>query len=359
MRVRLRSLDQQVVVITGASSGIGLVTARQAADRGAKLVLAARNEEALHSLAAELQAKGCEALPVVCDVGRQDQVAQVGQAAIDRFGHFDTWVNNAGVSIFGRLVDVSIEDMHRVMDTVYWGAVYGSLEAVGHYRATRTEHDSGAVVNVGSFFGDRSVPIQSAYMAAKHAVHGFTEALRMETECDHLPISITLVHPGRIHTPYNDHAQSYIADKPAHRGVVYPPEAVSDAILHAAAQPTRDMYVGGQARILALAGGLFPRLTDWAMERYAYPSQTKDEPSQPRQDSALWHAGDGLRERGTNAPHVMRSGSLYVQAQKAFDKAKQLAGAAAQPPLKRLRHDTQQSPEQADADHGPSQGERS
>jgi short-subunit dehydrogenase len=339
----LRPLDDQVVVITGASSGIGLVTARQAARDGARLVLAARNDEALETLAGELRATGTEVLPVHCDVGRQEDVARVAQLAVDRFGGFDTWVNNAGVSIFGRLVDVSLEDMHRVTDTVYWGVVHGSLAAVKHFAATRTEDDAGAVINVGSFFGDRSVPIQSSYMAAKHAVHGFTEGLRMETESDRMPVSVTLVHPGRIHTPYNDHAQSYLPDKPAHRGMVYPPEAVADAILHAAAHPTRDMFVGGQARVLALVGGLFPRLTDRIMEPYAYPSQTKGEPSQPREDSALWHAGDGLRERGTNAPHLMRSGSFYVQAEKALDLGKESVAETVRKPLRWIRSDARRS----------------
>jgi len=339
MRINLRPLPEQVVVITGASSGIGLVTARHAARRGAKVVLAARNEEALRTLAAELEAAGGEALAVRCDVGDSDDVAHLAAAAVERFGRFDTWVNNAGVSIFGRLVDVSLEDMHKVMDTVYWGVVHGSLEAVRHY-AGRSADDAGALVTVGSFFGDRAVPIQSAYMAAKHAVHGFTEGLRMETESDRTPVSVTLVHPGRIDTPYNDHAQSYLPDKPAHRGMVYPPDAVADAILHAAAHPTRDLFVGGQARFLALLGGLFPRLTDVAMEVYAYPSQTKHEPSPPRASSALWHPGDGLRERGTNAPHLMRSGSLYVQAEKALGLAKETLGKAVaapfrQPPTRR------------------------
>jgi short-subunit dehydrogenase len=337
MRLHLRPLDQQVVVITGASSGIGLVTARQAAAQGAKVVLAARNETALRELVAELEAGGAEALAVRCDVGSQEDVANLARAAIERFGRFDTWVNNAGVSIFGRLVDVSIEDMRRVTDTVYWGVVYGSLEAVRHFAATRTADDAGAVINIGSFFGDRAVPIQSAYMSAKHAVHGFTEGLRMETESDGMPVSVTLVHPGRIDTPYNDHAQSYVSDKPAHRGVVYPPDAVADAILHAAAHPTRDMFVGGQARLLTVVGQMFPRLTDWAMEIYAYPSQTKGEPSHRREDSALWHEGDGLRERGTNAPHVMRKGSSYVQVEKVLDLTKEAASGFVSAPMRLLK----------------------
>src|SRR3954454_14729018 len=171
MRLHLRPVGDQVIVITGASSGIGLVTARTAARGGAKVVLAARNEAALRTLAGEIADQGGEALAVRCDVGVPEDVAAVARAAIERFGRFDTWVNNAGVSIFGRLVDVSLEDMRRVMDTVHWGVVHGSRKAVPHSRETRTPDDAGAVVNIGSFFGDRAVRIQSAYMSAKHAMH--------------------------------------------------------------------------------------------------------------------------------------------------------------------------------------------
>ncbi|MFQ1002108.1 SDR family oxidoreductase [Modestobacter sp. SSW1-42] len=311
MSVPLRPLDQQVVVITGASSGIGLVTARRAAQRGAAVVVAARNAEALDQLAEEIRAAGGRALPVVADVGRQEDVARIAAAALAEFGRFDTWVNNAGVSIFGEIPQVSIEDMHRVFDTVYWGVVYGCLQAVEHYRA---RGGAGAIVNVGSLFGDRSTPIQSTYASAKHAVHGFTDALRVELAHEEDPISVTLVHPGRIDTPYNEHAQAYTEAQPAHRGMVYPPEAVADAVLGAAEHPVRDVYVGSQAKVVQLAGALLPRTVDAIMSWYMWPTQLDlDRRAVPREDSALWHAGYGGQERGS---HVgwHRKGSWTVAA---------------------------------------------
>ncbi|MCZ2827675.1 SDR family oxidoreductase [Modestobacter sp. VKM Ac-2986] len=311
MSVPLRPIDQQVVVITGASSGIGLVTARMAAQRGAAVVVAARNADALTQLVAEVRGQGGRAVAVVADVGRQEDVARIAAAAIAEFGRFDTWVNNAGVSIFGEIPEVSIEDMHRVFDTVYWGVVYGCLQAVEHYRA---RGEAGAIVNVGSLFGDRSTPIQSTYASAKHAVHGFTDALRVELRHEGDPISVTLVHPGRIDTPYNEHAQAYTEAQPAHRGMIYPPEAVAEAILGAAAQPVRDVYVGAQAKAVQLAGALVPRTVDWIMSWYMWPTQLDpNREAVPRADSALWHAGYGGQERGS---HVgwHRKGSWTVAA---------------------------------------------
>jgi short-subunit dehydrogenase len=311
MSVTLRPLADQVVVITGASSGIGLVTARMAARRGARLVLAARNSQALRTLCEEIEADGGGATYVVADVGNEDDVARIARTAVATYGRFDTWVNNAGVSIFGHIEDVSIRDMHRVFDTVFWGVVHGSLAAVRHYRDRGD--GAGALINIGSFFGDRATPLQSTYASAKFAVHGFTEALRVELAAEHAPVSVTLVHPGRIDTPYNEHAHSYIEQQPAHRGMIYPPEAVAEAILFAAEHPKRDLYVGSQAKLLLAAANVAPKLVDAVMKRYGQWSQHSDRPSRPRTQSALYQPGYGLHERGTHEGHV-RARSYYVKA---------------------------------------------
>ena len=313
MALSLKPLRNQVIVITGASSGIGLVTARMAAQQGAKLVLAARNEDALRQLADEICSQGGQAIYVVADVGQEEDVNCIAERAIAEFGGFDTWVNNAGVSIFGRCMEVTIADMKRMFDTNFWGVVYGSRVAVNHFK--QRQIGSGALINVGSFFGDRAVAVQSTYAASKHALHGWTDALRMELEAEGAPVSVTLIHPGRIDTPYNEHARSYLAKQPAHRGMIYPPEAVAEAILFAAEHPKRDMFVGFQAKILAVLAGISPRLTDKLMEVYAFPSQQSDRPSRDREDNALYHAGYGLHERGTHQGWI-RSGSLYVKAEK-------------------------------------------
>ncbi len=312
MEITLKPLARQVVVITGASSGIGLVTARMAARAGARLVLAARNEEAIQQLAQEIRSQGGQALAVRTDVGSEEDMRQLAEAAIAEFGTFDTWVNNAGVSIFGRCEEVSIADMRRMFDTLYWGAVYGSRMAVAHFRHRGA---AGALINVGSFFGDRATPVQSTYCTAKHALHGWTDALRMELEMEKAPVSVTLIHPGRIDTPYNEHAQSYYQHQVAHRGMVYPPEAVAEAILFAAAHPKRDMYVGLQAKVLKMVGDAAPRFLDKLMEVVTIPGQVDpDRPSRNSRTSALYKAGYGLHERGSHQGWF-RSGSFYVKIQ--------------------------------------------
>ncbi|KAB8321093.1 SDR family oxidoreductase [Tolypothrix campylonemoides VB511288] len=313
MAISLKPLRNQVVVITGASSGIGLVTARMAAQQGAKLVLAARNEDALRQLVDEIRGLGGQAIYVVADVGQEEDVNRIAQRAIAEFGGFDTWVNNAGVSIFGRCMDVSIPDMKRMFDTNFWGVVYGSRAAVNHFK--KRQSGSGALINVGSFLGDRAVAVQSTYSASKHALHGWTDALRTELEAEGAPVSVTLIHPGRIDTPYNEHARSYMPKQPAHRGMIYPPEAVAEAILYSAEHPKRDMFVGFQAKALAVLAGISPRLTDKLIELWAFPSQQSDRPSRDREDNALYHAGYGMHERGTHQGWI-RSGSLYVKAEK-------------------------------------------
>ncbi|WP_042224637.1 SDR family oxidoreductase [Oceanobacillus manasiensis] len=310
--LKLKRLDEQVIVITGASSGIGLVTARMAAEKGAKIVVAARNEQALSKLVTELREKGTSAIYVKADVGNEEDINRIAEAAINEFGRFDTWVNNAGVSIFGHAMDVEIKDMKRMYDTNFWSVVYGTRVAVRHYKERGVP---GSLINIGSLFGDRGTVIQSSYASSKFAVHGWTESIRMELEKENAPVSVTLIHPGRIDTPYNEHARSYLDKQPAHREMVYPPEAVAEAILYAAENQKRDMYIGSQAKIIALLGSFFPRFTDKFMEVFLYPTQHDNRPSNPRQESALYHAGYGLHERGTN-DGWMRSSSLYVKASK-------------------------------------------
>lgn len=295
--MKLTPIQEQVIVITGASSGIGLVTARTAAKLGAKVVVAARNEEALRELAAEIRGKGGTAIPVTADVGDEADVERIAATAIRELGGFDTWVNNAGVSIFGSCEQVSIADMKRMFDTNFWGVVFGSRTAVRHFRR---RGKAGALINVGSLLGDRAIPVQSTYSASKHAVHGWTDALRMELEADRAPVSVTLIHPGRIDTPYNDHARSYLARHPVHRRIIYPPEAVADAILFSAQHPKRDFYVGGQAKVIAVASALFPRRTDKIMEKTMFAAQQSDRPSRDREDNALYRPGYGLHARGNH-----------------------------------------------------------
>ncbi len=308
MAVNLKPVSEQVIVITGATSGIGLASARLASEQGAKLVLAARGEDALRRLTDRIQTTGGQAVFVAGDVGQPEAAAELAKMAEETYGGFDTWVNNAGVSIYGRLEDVPIEDMRRLFDTNYWGAVYGSMEAVKHLKER-----GGALINVGSVISDRAVPLQGSYSASKHAVKGFTDSLRMELEHEGAPISVTLVKPGPIDTPYLDHAKNYMDAEPTHIPPVYSPESVAKAILHAAANPMRDVFVGGAAKGMSVFGLRTPRLTDKAMEQIFFEGSKTDEPPHPREANNLDHAMGNLQERGGYDGHVMEM-SVYTEA---------------------------------------------
>jgi short-subunit dehydrogenase len=254
---KLKPLHEQVIVITGASSGIGLATARQAARAGARLVLAARSDEALEQLVQEIHRAGGRAVHVTADVGVEEDVQLIADAAAREFNGFDTWVNNAGVSVYGHALEVPSRDMRRVFDTNFWGVVHGTRVACDTLR-TR----GGAIVNVGSEVSDRAVPLQAIYSASKHAVKGWTDALRTELQQMGAPISLTLIKPGPIDTPYTQHARNYLADQPTHVPPVYAPESVAEAILYAACTPVRDLFVGGAARMVATMNKISPRLAD-------------------------------------------------------------------------------------------------
>lgn len=309
MTPRLKPLKDQVIVITGASSGIGLVTARMAAKRGARLVLTARNHEALQQAAERItsdESNGGMATYVAADVSDEAAVRRVAEEAIARFGRIDTWVNGAGVSIYGRLMDVSLEDQRRLFDTNFWGVVIGSRIAVPHLRK------GGALINIGSILSDRAVPLQGMYCASKHAVKAFTDSLRMELEHDRLPIAVTLIKPYSIDTPYAEHAKNYLATEPSFPLPVYAPEVVAEAILHCAEHPTRDVYAGGSAKVMATVGNLAPRLTDKMMETF-FDMQLSDRPDQDRTNNSLYAPTSGLKERGGRAAYVAET-SLYTQA---------------------------------------------
>jgi short-subunit dehydrogenase len=335
MSVRLKPLHEQVIVLTGATSGIGLVTARMASKRGARLVLAARNEQALRSTVQELEACGGEAIYVVADVGVEAEVRRVSDKAIAHFGGYDTWINDAAVSIFGRVEEVSIEDQRRLFDTNYWGVVYGSRIACEHLRKR-----GGKLINIGSVVSERAIPIQSIYSASKAAVLNFTDALRMELMTDGALVSVTLIKPAPIDTPYLQHAANYLNVKPANPPPVYAPDVVAEEILFAAESDIRDSTVGGMGgKMVTVLGNLFPALTDRIMARVMPSLQSTDEPEPVPRKGSLYAPTEDGKERfgyGTTLEH-----SLYNRAMrnKAITAAAILSAAGVAYGLTRLSRD--------------------
>ena len=307
MAISLKPLNEQVIVITGASSGIGLATARAAAKKGARLVLASRNQEALTQVEQQIKAEGGDAIHVVADVGRRQDLQEVANAAIEHFGGFDTWINNAGVSIYGRLDEVTEEDSRRLFDTNFWGLVSGSIIAVNHLK-----NKGGAIINLGSVLSDVAIPIQGMYSASKHAVKGFTDALRMELEEEGAPISVTLIKPSAINTPYLQHAKNYSDKAISVPPPVYEPEEVAIAILHAASHPERDLFIGSGGKIMSATNKYAPRLMDWVGEKMMTKMQYKDKPARNR-DGSLHEHGEGGKMHGDYEGHVMKT-SFYTRA---------------------------------------------
>jgi short-subunit dehydrogenase len=292
MHARLKPISEQVIVITGASSGIGLATAKEGAQRGARLVLAARSDEDLDSIGGELSSQGAQVETVTADVSSEEDVRRIAQAAISRFGGFDTWVNNAGVGIWGRLSEVSDEDNRRLFETNFWGTVYGSLVAAEHLR-TR----GGAIVNLGSVESDMTLPLQGVYSASKHAVKAFSEVLRVELAEEEAPVSVTVIKPAGIATPMPQHMKNYMDTEMTWAPPVYQPEDVARAILHAATHPVRDLHVGSASKAFSFAEKHTPRLLDKLNEKFMFHAQTLDEPKR-RDGDNLHHAGRDGRERG-------------------------------------------------------------
>ena len=312
MKPTLKPLSQQSIVITGATSGIGLATARRAARAGACVFLIARGEKDLRTLCEEIQGNGGRAAWAAADVADFDALAEAAEKCSRLFGGFDTWVNNAGVSIIGSVLETSLPDQRRLFETNYWGVVNGSTIAAEHLRVRR---GGGSIINVGSTLSDAPAPIRGAYSASKHAVKGFTNALRMELIRDRAPISLSLVKPAAVDSPYDRHARNLVGYAAQSPQPVYATHVVADAILWCAAHPTREITVGGSGRLIAAFYAAMPGVAEPLFARFA-PVLKRDRGSdyEPYEDGLYEASDDGLDEE-VHYPMV-RQFSVIAEARK-------------------------------------------
>jgi NAD(P)-dependent dehydrogenase (short-subunit alcohol dehydrogenase family) len=258
----------------GASSGIGRAAALRFAAEGARVVVAARGTAGLESLVREIRDGGGEATAVVADVTDLDQVRAVADAAVETYGRLDTWVHLAGVLLVAAFEDTTAEEFARVLDVNLMGQVHGAMAALPHLR----RDGGGALIHVSSMGAKRSIPLQSAYCASKHGIDGFVEAMRVEFEHDHVPVSVTNVMPATINTPLFDNARTKLGVKPVAPPPVYPPEVVAEASVYAAGHPRRDIVVGGAAKALIVTQAAAPRLLDAVLRRVGYQVHYTDDP---------------------------------------------------------------------------------
>ncbi len=275
MKFKPKSLDEQVIIVTGASSGIGMAIAEMAAEKGAKVVLSARSEPKLKKITDRLTDRGLEATYVRANVTKPEQLEDLARLAEDRYGGIDTWINNAGVTIFGRLEETDLDDAHQLFETNYWGVVNGSQIALAHLR----RRGGGTLINIGSTLSDRALALQGHYSASKHAVKAYTDALRMELEKEDEPIAVSLIKPASINSNYVKHAKNFMDVEPTLPPPVYAPEVVARAVLQCAEHPKRDVVVGGGARALSLMGKVAPRTGDQVMKATMFAGQKTDRPT--------------------------------------------------------------------------------
>lgn len=288
--MQLKPLKKQVLVITGASSGIGLATARRAAREGASVFLISRNEAALAGLCKEIeQLQGCAAF-AAADVGDESQLRIAAEKALERFGRIDTWVNVAGVGVYAPLLATPRAEHERLFRTNYWGVVNASSVAIAHLRG-------GAFITVASVVADFGTPLLGAYSASKHAIKGFIDSLRIEILADKIPISITLIKPSGISTPFAEHAATHLPYAGKTPPPAYVPDTVAKAILFAAEHPRREITVGGFGAFEILGAKLFPQLADRLSAWYR--PYLIDRSRRPPPSHNLFSPGRGGRERGS------------------------------------------------------------
>jgi NAD(P)-dependent dehydrogenase (short-subunit alcohol dehydrogenase family) len=271
--MKLKPISEQVVVLMGASSGIGRQAALDFAKRGARVVVAARGEEGLASLIEEIRSAGGEARAFAADTSDFHQVKSLADRAAEIYGRIDTWVHCAAVSIYATFEQTTAEEFRRIVDVNLNGQAYGAMAALPHLRNA----GGGALIHISSVEARRGLPFQSAYAASKHGITGFLESLRLELKQEGVPISVTEIIPSAINTPLFNKARTKLGVKPMGLQPIYQPQLVADAILYAAEHPIRDFVVGGAGKAMKMTQELLPGLADQILLRIGFEGQKTDE----------------------------------------------------------------------------------
>jgi NAD(P)-dependent dehydrogenase (short-subunit alcohol dehydrogenase family) len=279
----------EVVVVTGASAGLGRAIVRAFAREGARIGLVSRNQQRLEEAKQEIESLGGQALVLPTDVSNADAVEAAAQAVEDHFGPLDVWVNNAMVSVFSPVMKMKPEEYRRVTEVTYLGTVYGTLAALRRM----IPRDQGAIVQVGSALAYRAIPLQSAYCGAKHAIQGFTESLRSELYHSGSKVHVTMVQMPALNTPQFEWVKSRLRGRPRPVGRIYQPEVGADAVVYAAHHRRPEIYVGYPAVEAIMANRIAPRLLDRYLGRTGFDSQQEKEPDDPNRSSNLWETVDG------------------------------------------------------------------
>ena len=279
----------EVVVITGASAGVGRATARAFADRGAHIGLLARGPDGLEAARNEIAAAGGQALALPTDVAQPEQIEAAADAVEQKFGPIDIWINNAMVSVFSPIKEMTPDEFKRVTEVTYLGYVYGTLSALKRMLG----RDRGVIVQVGSALAYRGIPLQGAYCGAKHAIQGFTDSLRCELLHDESKVKVVEVHMPALNTPQFSWVKSRLPRNPQPVPPIFQPEVAAEAIFWAAHHDRPEVYVGWPTVKAIVGNKIAPRLADWYLARNGYSSQQTDEPVESDRRDNLWEPVPG------------------------------------------------------------------
>lgn len=262
-------MSERTVVICGASAGVGRATAHAFAEAGYRLALIARGEQGLADTCAELQASGARVLTIAADVADPAAIDAAAERIEAELGPIDVWVNSAMATVFGPISSLSAEEIRRVTEVTYLGFVHGTLAALRHMRP----RNRGTIVQVGSALAYRAIPLQSAYCAAKFAVRGFTDSLRCELLHDHSAVRVTMVQLPAHNTPQFDWSRNKMGRRPQPVPPIHTPDVAARAILRAAEQAPRELWLGGPSLKAILGNMLMPGLLDRMLARQAWEGQ--------------------------------------------------------------------------------------
>jgi NAD(P)-dependent dehydrogenase (short-subunit alcohol dehydrogenase family) len=276
--------EPDVVVITGASAGVGRATARKFAKHGARIGLIGRGLDGLEAARKEVEDLGGKAIVVSADVANPDRMETAAAQIEAELGKINIWINNAMTSVFSPIKEMKSEEFRRVTDVTYLGCVYGTLAAMRRM----LPRDRGVIVQVGSALAYRGIPLQAAYCAAKHAIQGFCESLRCELLHDKSAVRVTMIQMPALNTPQFGWVKSRLPRRAQPVPPIFQPEVAAEAIYFAAYHPRREFYVGLPSIKAIVANRIAPGLLDHILARTGYDSQQYDGPEDPNRPNNLW-----------------------------------------------------------------------